>query len=211
MANNTVITIGREYGSGGREIALRLGELLGIPVYDNELLILAAKRKGLPEEYLRNADEQATGSLLYSLAMSVSYSHHVRVGGEMSINDKLFITQTEIIREIAQKESAIFVGRCADYVLREHPNHISIFIHADEKVRAARIGKIFDCSQKEAEAMIAKVDKKRANYYNFYSGGKWGKANQYSLSLDSGLLGIEGSAALLFEAVKRLSNRDLAE
>lgn len=207
MATNFVITIGREFGSGGKEIALRLGELLGVPVYDNELLVLAAEKKGLPQDYLRRADEQATGSLLYSLAMSVSHNH-VHMGGEMSINDRLFIAQAEIIREIAERESAIVVGRCADYVLRDHENHISIFIHANEKTRVERICKTFDCSPKEAESMIAKTDKKRANYYNFYTGGKWGRAEQYTLALDSSPLGIEGSATLLFEAVKRFLEKN---
>lgn len=202
MENNVIITIARQHGSGGREIGRKLGELLGIKVYDNELLEMAAKKKGLPEDYLRRVDERATGSLLYSIAMSAPYAHGVHAGTEMSINDKLFVAQADIIREIAAKESAIFIGRCADYVLRNHENCINVFLQADGEVRVARICDRTGCSKREAENEMTKTDKRRANYYNYHTGGKWGKGDRYHLVLDTGLLGIEGSAKLIAEAVQ---------
>lgn len=205
MAKNTVITIARQCGSGGHEIGVRLGELLGVPVYDNELLTLAAKKHGLPEDYLRRADEKATGSLLYMLAMGATHHTHLHTGVEMSVNDKLFIAQTEVIKEIAERESAVFIGRCADHVLRNHGHCISIFIHADFEARVNRICEKRACSRKEAESFVTKTDKSRINYYSFYTGGKWGKSDRYHLTIDSSLLGIEGTARLLADMVKGLA------
>ena len=202
MANNMIITIARQHGSGGGEIGRRLGELLGMKVYDNELLTMAAKKKGLPEEYLRRVDERATGSLLYSIAMSAPFTHGAHAGTEMSINDRLFIAQAEIIREIAAEESAIFIGRCADYVLRNHPNCINIFLQADGEVRVARICERSGCERKEAESEMQKTDKRRANYYNYHTGAKWGRVDRYHFVFDTGVLGVEGTAKLIAEAVR---------
>ena len=204
MANGVIITIARQYGSGGQEIGTRLGELLGIKVYDNELLTMAAEKKGLPEEYLRSVDERATGSLLYSIAMGSPYVHGIYAGTQMSINDRLFLAQAEIIREIAAQESAIFVGRCADYVLRNQPNCINVFLYANEKDRIARICGRTGCTVNEAESAMQKNDKRRANYYNYHTGGRWGKADHYDLVLNSSLLGVEGTAKLIAEAVRML-------
>ncbi len=202
MANNVIITIARQHGSGGGEIGRRLGELLDIKVYDNELLTMAAEKKGLPEEYLRRVDERATGSLLYSIAMSAPYAHGIHAGAEMSINDRLFVAQAQIIREIAEGGSAIFIGRCADYVLRNNLNCINIFLQADGEVRVARICERTGCSKREAESVMQKTDKRRASYYNYHTGGKWGRVDRYHLVLDTGLLGVEGTAKLIAEAVK---------
>ena len=151
---HTVITIGRQYGSGGREIGRRLGELLGIKVYDSELLSMVAEKKGLSESCLSRVDEKAADSLLYSLVMGASYRHHVHAAVQMSMNDKLFIAEAELMKEIASRESAVFVGRCADYVLRKHEGLFSIFIHASFESRVARICELEGCSRKEAEDMI---------------------------------------------------------
>ena len=141
MAKNFAITIGREFGSGGREIGERLGELLGIKCYDKELLKMAADKKGIHPDYLRRVDEKANNSLLYTLAMGVSMHRAGNTGVEMPINDKLFMAQTEVIKEIAAAESAIFVGRCGDYILRHHPARLSFFIYSDYEARVARIMK----------------------------------------------------------------------
>lgn len=203
MENNVVITISRQYGSAGKEIGIALGKLLGIKVYDNELLTMAAEKKGLPADYLSRVDERATGSLLYSIAMSVSHHRGMQANTEMSLNDRLFITQTQIIRDIAENESAIFIGRCADYVLRNHQNRISVFVHADAAARVARVCELEGCTEKEAEELILKKDKQRVNYYNYYTGAKWGKADRYHIAVDSGVLGVEGTAELLAELVKK--------
>ena len=201
MSKNYAITIGRQFGSGGREIAERLAELLGIKCYDKELLKMAADKKGVSPDYLRKVDEKANNSLLYALAMGVSMHRAGATGAEMPINDKLFIAQTEIIKELAEAESAIFVGRCADYILRHHPARISFFVYTDYEKRVERVMQEYDCPRKEAEDMINKTDKSRVNYYNFYTGKKWGKHDNYHLAVDSAVLGVEGTAQMLAAAV----------
>lgn len=211
MAKNYAITIGRQFGSGGREIGARLGELLGIKTYDKELLKLAADKKGIHPDYLRRVDEKANNSLLYTLAMGVSMHRAGHTGVEIPINDKLFMAQTEVIKELAEQESAIFVGRCADYILRHHPMRISIFIYSDYESRVARVMKEQDCPRKEAEDLLSKTDKSRVNYYNFYTGKKWGKHENYHIAIDSSLLGIEGTARVLADVVRNFLKKESAE
>lgn len=202
MAHNIAITIGRQFGSSGHEIGVRLGELLGYKVYDKELITMAAEKKGLHPDFLRRVDEKATNSLLYTLAMSTSLYRAHHAGVEFSINDQLFVAQTEIIKEAVQQENAVFIGRCADYILRKHPARISFFIYADFETRVARVMAEKECSRKEAEDLINKTDKHRVNYYNFYTGKKWGKFENYHFMIDSSVLGVEGTAQMLAQMVK---------
>lgn len=202
MAEKFAITIGRQYGSGGKEIGLRVGELLGIKVYDKELLTMAAEKEGINPDYLRRVDEKAASSLLYTLAMGSSAYNARHLGVDVPINDQLFIAQTEIIKEIAEEGPAIFIGRCADYVLRNHPHRLSFFIYSDYDSRVHRIMAQHNVKRSEAESMINKTDKKRINYYNFYTGKKWGKFENYHMSLDSSLLGVEGTAQMIAQLVK---------
>ena len=194
MANKLSITIGRQYGSGGKDIGDRLGELLGFRVYDKELLFMAAQKNGINPDALRRVDEKATNSLLYTLAVGSSLYGARHFGVDVPINDQLFITQTDIIKRAAEEENCIFVGRCADYVLRNHPHRISIFVYADKDLRVQRISEELGVDRTEALALVNKTDKRRINYYNFYTGKKWGRCENYHLSFDSGLLGIEGTA-----------------
>lgn len=202
MANYLSITIGRQFGSGGREIGERVGKLLGFRVYDKELLFLAAKKNGVNPDYLRRVDEKATNSLLYTLAMGTSIYGARHFGMDVPINDQLFITQTEIIKNAAEEGPSVFIGRCADYVLRNHEHRLSIFIHADRECRIARISKRHEIGREEAIDLMNKTDKKRVNYYNFYTGKKWGNYENYHLSLNSSLLGIEGTADMIAQAAK---------
>ena len=211
MEQNVAITIGRQYGSGGRDIGLRVGELLGIKVYDKELLTMAAEKKGINPDYLRRVDEKAASSLLYTLAMGASVYNARHLGVDVPINDQLFIAQTEIMKEITEKESAIFIGRCADYVLRNHPHRLSFFIHADYDARVHRVMERHGVKRSEAESMINKTDKKRINYYNFYTGKKWGKYENYHMSLDSSLLGVEGTAQMIAQLVRIYNSETDAE
>lgn len=197
MTKKISITIGRQCGSGGKEIGLRLGELLGFRVYDNELLSMAAQKSGMHPEPLRRVEERATNSLLYTLAIGSSFHGAQYFGIDMPINDQLFITQTEIIKNAAEQECCIFIGRCADYVLRNHPHCINIFVHADKEKRIERICRERDASREEVGTMITKTDKRRAGYYNFYTGKKWGRSENYHLSVDSTLLGVEGTAQMI--------------
>lgn len=203
MTKKISITIGRQYGSGGKEIGLRLGELLGFRVYDSDLLLMAAQKSGMHPEPLRRVEERATNSLLYTLAIGSSLHGAQYFGIDMPINDQLFITQTEIIKNAAEEENCIFIGRCADYVLRNHPHCINIFVHADKEKRIDRVCCEKNVSRDEAGALITKTDKRRAGYYNFYTGKKWGRSENYHLCVDSALLGVEGTAQMIAQTVTR--------
>ena len=186
MAKHLAITIGRQFGSGGREIGVRVGELLGFRVYDSELLLMAAEKNGINADALRRVDEKATNSLLYTLALGSSLYGARNFGVDVPINDQLFITQTEIIKNAAETENCIFVGRCADYVLRNHENRISVFVYADKEARIARIAERHELERDEAISLMNKTDKHRVNYNNFYTGKKWGDKLNYDICINTG-------------------------
>lgn len=199
MGDNLVITIGREYGSGGHEIGLKLANELGIKCYDKELLELAAKESGLCPEIMENHDEKPTNSFLYSLVMdtySMGYSTTASFL-DMPINHKVFLAQFEAIKKLADNESCVIVGRCADYALEDYPNTVSVFVKAPLASRVARIMERNSVSEDKAFEMIAKKDKKRSSYYNYYSSKKWGEAKGYDLCIDSSEIGIDGSIAVI--------------
>ncbi len=197
MYKNPVITIARQYGSGGREIALKVAEILGIKAYGKELIDMAAEKSGYHPDMLKKADERAAGSLLYSLAVGSTVAGGLAGHYDIPINDKLFIVQNEIINDLAQKEQCVIIGRCGDYALRDFQNKITVFIHADMDSRIERIMKINNVSKSEAESLINKEDKRRANYYNFYTGKKWGSLDRYNLALNSSVIGIDESAKII--------------
>lgn len=199
MSDNLVITIGREYGSGGHEIGQKIAAELGIKCYDRELLELAAKDSGLCPEIMENHDEKPTNSFLYSLVMD-TYSMGFSSAStymDMPINHKVFLAQFEAIKKLADRESCVIVGRCADYALEDYPNMVSVFIKAPLSSRVARIMDRNSVSEDKAFELIAKRDKKRASYYNYYSSKKWGEAKSYDLCLDSSKVGIEGSIQVI--------------
>lgn len=198
---NVIITIARQYGSGGRIIGEQIAKELGVPFYDQNLITLAAEKSDLSHEAAASADERNANSLLYTLAMgstAMLHSPHYN----MPINDKLFLVQSDIIKDAASKGSCVIVGRCADYVLREHKNVLKVFIHADANVRAKQVAERNGITESEAFALISKTDRRRANYYNFYTGKRWGESNQYDLCIDSGKIGIENTAKLIADYAK---------
>ncbi len=202
MANNTVITIGRQYGSGGRDVGKKLAEELGIPCYDKELLALAAKQSGLCQELFENHDEKPTSSFLYSLVMDTySTGYSSATFTDMPINHKVFLAQFDTIKKLAQEGPCVIVGRCADYALADCPHVVNTFIHADMQERIVRISKRRDVTNAKAKDLIVKTDKQRANYYNYYTSKKWGEAAGYHLSLDTGVLGIEGAVHIIREFI----------
>lgn len=211
MAEKLSITIDRQYGSGGREIGVRLGEMLGFRVYDEELLTLAAQKKGVHPDYLRRVDEKATDSLLYMLALGASTCGARQFSAHVPVNDQLFMAQSEIIKDTADSENAVFVGRCADHVLRKKEALIRVFIYADKETRVQRVSARRGISRAEASDLVVKTDRRRANYYKFYTGHKWGLVGNYDLMLNSSLLGVEGTAALIAEAVGRFLSENDAE
>ena len=198
MNKSTIITVGRQYGSGGREIGHKLAERLDIPFYDKELLSVAAKASGMSEEVFENYDEKPTNSLLYSLSMGTFAMGDADAAYmNLPINHKVFLAQFDAIKSVAAKGGCVIVGRCADYALMNQPHVINTFIHADLDKRVARIMDRHGISAKEAEALIVKTDKRRANYYNFYSNKKWSAVDTYHLAVDSGAIGIERTVELI--------------
>lgn len=198
MTQNLIITIGRQYGSGGREIGEKLAAKLGIAFYNNELITMAANKSGMAHNVVGEADEKATNSLLYTLAMGSSFFNgNAGIAFDMPINDKLFVTQSDIIKSLAEEAPAVFIGRCADYVLRGNQNLVKLFIHAPMEFRAKHIAERHEVSEDKAKDIIVKTDKRRANYYNYYSGQKWGKLENFDIAVNSALLGIDGTVDML--------------
>ena len=198
---NKIYTIGREFGSGGREVGEKLAQKLGIKLYDKELLQQAAKDSGFCEEIFENHDEKPTNSFLYSLVMD-TYS----VSGysaapflDMPLNHKVFLAQFETIKKIAEKESCVIVGRCADYALSDNPDCINVFIHADMDIRIKNVSKNLNITENKARDIINKTDKQRASYYNYYTSKKWGDSKSYNLSLDAGKLGTDNCVEMILK------------
>lgn len=203
--NKLVITIGRQYGSGGREIGKYLSEKLGIKLYDKELITMAAKDSGMCEDFFAKHDEKPNKSFLYSLVMdtySTNFSNNAYT--DMPMNHKIFLEQFKVIKKIADEESCILIGRCSDYALEEHDNCINIFIHADEDSRTKRIARRREVDLEKAKDLMIKTDKKRASYYNYFSNKKWGEAKTYHLTVDSTVLGIEGTADVILNYVNNM-------
>lgn len=198
-----IITISRQYGSGGREIGERLSKLLDIPYYDNALITRAAKESGFAEAAFEKAEEKATNSLLYSIAMGMNAYGNQEFGfAHLSLDDRIYLAQSEIIRKVADEGPCVIIGRCADYVLKERNDVLHFFIWADMDFRIKRATELYNLSPSKAEENVLKVDKRRANYYNYHANGKWGSASNYHLSIKSDALGIEKSALLLKDFVE---------
>ena len=188
MNNKYVITISRQFGSGGRAVGQKLAQKLDIPFYDKELISLAAKESGMNPEVFKSIDETAANSLLYSLSMGMYNFNGPLAMGDLPVNDKLYLLQHQLIREIAAKGPSVIVGRCADYVLKDSPHTINVFIYADMEYRKKRAVTVHNIEERRAETIINKTDKTRANYYSFYTGQKWGVAQNYDLCIDSSKL-----------------------
>ena len=198
MNKNVVITIGRQFGSGGRYVGRLLAEKLGVPFYDKELLSEAAKNSGICEEIFEEHDEKPTRSLLFSLVTGMQ--SHMAAGNfymDMPLNHKIFLAQFDAIRRIAGEGSCVIVGRCADYVLRENPDAVSIFVKGDMESKIARAVKYYGIEEDKAEVRSRKADKQRASYYNYYATATWGDVDNYDLVVDTGVLGVEGAVELI--------------
>jgi cytidylate kinase len=202
---NPVITIARQYGSEGHTIGEQLAKRLGVPFYDKELIDLAAQKSGYHPDALKRADEKAAGSLLYTLATGATSLGSMIGHYDIPINDKLFIVQNDVIKELAEKEQCVIIGRCGDYALRNFENKVTVFICGDVETRVKHICDTLGVTKDAAESMIAKEDKRRASYYNFYTGQKWGVPDRYTLCLNSSVLGVEGCVDVIADVVARLS------
>ena len=204
---NTIITIGRQYGSAGREIGKKVAENFGIKYYDKDLITRVAKESGYCEEMIAHNDERPTNSFLYNLVMDTySFGYNSSSFVDMPLSHKIFLAQFDTIRKIASEGPCILVGRCADYALEEFDNVLSVFIHADMDARIRRIARIYDLTDAKAKDLIKKTDKRRSSYYNYYSNKKWGAAESYNICLDSSLLGIDGTAKAIEQLVELKEN-----
>lgn len=194
-----IVTISRQFGSGGHSIAKAAAERMGIAFYDNQLITEVARQSGLSEEFIRENEEYAShsNSFLYQLAMSTAGTY-----GYPSVYQKLYEAQTKVIREIAEGEPCIIVGRCADYILRDREDCLHVFIHADNEHRAQHILEKYGPSDKAIIQRIKDKDNRRRNYYRFHTDREWGVASNYHLSMDSGTLGEELCVSLICMSMK---------
>jgi shikimate kinase len=203
MDENFIITIGRQLGSGGRQIGEQLADLLDIAFYDKELIQIASKESGLGKEFFEQADEKKSHSLFTGLLGAPGTLPGDYYSYNYLNNETLFKIQSDVIRELAGQRSAVFVGRCADYVLKDHPHCISVFISADMSDRIKRIAEIHKVPDKKAKEIIEKTDKKRAGYYNYYSNKIWGTASSYHICINSSVLGIDETVTFIGRFVKQ--------
>lgn len=201
MDKNFVITIGRQLGAGGRQLAEELGRRLGVPVYNREIIDEAAKHSGLAAELFEKADEHESN--LTPLGSGIWGFGSMTSPGYIN-NDTLFGIQSQTIESLADRSSCIIVGRCADYVLRERERVLSVFVTAPLEERVARLCSSCDKDEKECRNWIATTERRRSSYYNYYSFKTWGAAESYDLCLNSSKLGIEGCADVVLEALGKL-------
>lgn len=199
MEKKIIINIGRQFGGGGLAVASELGKKLGIPVYDRELIQKAAKDSGFSAELFEQSDEKRRIFSLSSIFASLNSSP-----ADNYMSDRgLFSIQCETIRKIAEQGSAVIVGRCSDYVLRDNENALNVFLTSPLEVRIDRISERHGISREEAESLTLHKDKAREEYYNYYTFGNWGVASTYDLCIDSSMLGIEGTADFIIDIAKK--------
>ncbi len=194
----SIITISREFGSGGREIGRTLARDLDIPFYDKELLEIASKESGICEELFVKNDESYTNSFLFSLVMgNYPVAADGRINPDLPLNHKIFLAQFDTIKKLAEQGPCVIVGRCADYVLKNFPNVVNFFLTGNMPEKKRRILKRYDIEKNKAEDFIRKTDKRRASYYNYYTDLKWGNASNYDLCINTSKTGIDGAVQLM--------------
>ena len=192
--NKTIITIGRQLGSGGRTIGKKLADRLGIAYYDRELINLASKESGICGEFFEKADEKTSGGLLKAFAMGFSMNSAIFQNNDYLSNESLFQIQSDVIRKVAAEGSCVLVGRCADYILRDESNCLNVFVTARMEDRIKRVLEYNnDLKENEVEEFINKADKSRSAYYNYYTDKVWGAAASYDLCVNSSYYGIEAT------------------
>ena len=193
-----IINIGRQLGSGGREIGKKLSEIYKAGYYDKELITLAAKSSGLCEDFFKKADEKASQGLSAMFSMRVPFITEGSIAGVNYLsNDSLFKIQSDVIRDLAAQGSCVFVGRCSDYILRDRTDVLNTFFHADNEFRADRIVKLYGETLDKPAKRLKEKDDKRRTYYRHYTGRVWGAASNYDVTLDSGRIGVEHCADIV--------------
>ena len=201
-----LVTISREYGSGGRIIGKLVAEKLGVPFYDREIIDLAVEESGFSREMIESAELKAKSSFAYSLASTVSFGESVS-GGSLSVNEKLFLAQFDVIKKIGDSGGGVIVGRCADYVLRDTPGVTNVFIYSEMEERIKRCVEVYGDDPEKVKHTIATYDKARQNYYNYHTCQKWGDYRNYNLIINSYCISEEEAADLIVSYVR---NRTVA-
>ena len=203
MDKRYFINIGRQLGSGGRIIGEKLAAQLGISFYDKELIQIASQESGLRKEFFEQIDEKASHSIFSGLLGLRSFSPDEMYSTNYLSNETLFKIQSDVIRGLAEQGSCIFIGRCADYVLKDNPSCLNLFISADLNDRIKRIVEIQQIPESKAKDLIERMDKKRAGYYNYYSNKVWGAAESYHLCINSSVLGIDETVTFIREFTEK--------
>lgn len=198
---DTIITIGRQFGSGGKEVGIRVAKELGIPCYDKELMKEAARQSGLSEKIFENFDERPK-SLLYSIAMD-SYMFSIPgAGAGDSLEQQVYLATFETIRRLAAKGPCVIIGRCADHALADEPRRLSLFLCAPMQDRIARVAKRMGIPPEKARSVIGRTDRRRASYYEYYSSQRWGSVDSYDYCLNTSVIGLGGTVELIRSIVE---------
>ncbi len=207
MNKKIIVTICREFCSGGKEVGSKLANKLGCECYDKKLISLAAKESGFKETLFEDVDEKPTNSFLYSIAMGTpSTTGLFFQNNDFLTNDKLFGIQSEVINKIASEKSAVIVGRCSDYILRDEKNLIKVYLRADEEFKIKRLLETNkDLDQKHAQNLLHKTDKKRGHYYSYYTGRDWNTASNYDLVINTSKVGIDNAVDLILNYINSMN------
>ncbi len=195
-----LLTISRQYGSGGRKIGKLVAEKLNIPFYDKEIIDLAVKQSGLSREIIETAELRAKSSLSYSFASAMTFGEGF-IAEPISINEKMFIAQFDVIRQIGETSEGVIIGRCADYILRGIPGVTNVFIHGELDARMKRCTEVYGDDPEDVENKVRDYDKARANYYNYHTSQKWGLCDNYNLSINSTYIDEEHASDLIVNYV----------
>lgn len=191
---NVIITISREFASGGRLVGKKLSELLGIPFYDKEIIELAAEKSGLSPEFIKNSEEQSRSAFIHGFASGApQMSGGLYLQYETPANDKAFFAQSAVIRDLADKGSCVILGRCGGYILRERHNCVSVLLHSTLSDRSERAAKVYGMDYSDLADRLLKADKARYNYHKYYTGENWMDAHNYSLTLNTAICGVDGA------------------
>jgi cytidylate kinase len=201
--SHLVITISREFGSGGRQIGERLAEELNIAFYDKSLIHLAVAKSGLDPITIEKTEEEATSKFLFYLALGGYVSTGVFSQVNVPISDQIFFAQSKIIEELAAQGSCVIIGRCANHILRDFSGRVRVFVHGETKDKLRRIVQDYGVAAEDAETKMAKMDKGRANYHEHYTDERWGIVKSYDLAINTSFSGVDGAVKIIRAMVKR--------
>ncbi len=204
----TIVTVSRMYGSRGTTVAGKLSIELGVPMFDKKIIEMASEKSGLAPEFIDTLEKQSTGSFLFGLASSAYSMHGYHYNYDLPVSYSAFSAQSSAIRELAQKGSCVIVGRCSDYILRDDPNCVKVFLYAEREERLRRCMEEFKLDEKAAEAELKRLDKSRVNYYKNFTGEPFGEAAAHDLSINTSKVGADGAVAVIMAYLKAMGRLD---